>query len=153
MPHPCRHPGCPRTFQTKHGRAAHERLFHGESYRETEPQHTCPHCGAGFDNNLRYQAHLRDAHGIPSKTLDWVETRTFQNLVHLYNDELQKITSDQVVAGILSEREKTKLLREGVLVIEEHGRMGKQTVYRLTEEALEALRQTDEAWTGNDKQA
>ena len=153
MPHPCRHPGCNRTFQTKHGRAAHERLHHGESYRETQPQHTCPHCGAGFDNELRYQAHLRDAHGIPSKTLDWVETRTFQNLVHLYNDELHKITTDQVVAGILSEREKTRLLREGVLVIEEHGRMGKQTVYRLTEEALEALRQTDEAWTGNDKQA
>jgi hypothetical protein len=74
-----------------------------------------------------------------------VETRTFENLVYLYNDELQKITSDQVVAGTLSHREKSRLLREGVLVIEEHGRMGKKTVYRLTEEALEALRQMDEA--------
>jgi rubredoxin len=145
MSYVCRQPGCGRTFDTKHGRAAHERLFHGESYRETEPDHVCPHCGAGFENELRYQAHLRDAHGIPSKTLDWVETRTFENLVYLYNDELQKITSDQVVAGTLSEREKTRLLREGVLVIEEHGRMGKKTVYRLTEEALEALRQMDQA--------
>ncbi len=145
MSYVCRHPGCRRTFDTKHGRAAHERLFHGESYRETEPEHTCPHCGAGFESELRFQAHLRDTHGIPSKTLDWVETRTFENLVYLYNDELQKITSDQVVAGTLSEREKTRLLREGVLVIEEHGRMGKKTVYRLTEEALEALRLMDEA--------
>jgi len=74
-----------------------------------------------------------------------METRNFENLVHLYNDELQKITSDHVVAGILSEREKSRLLREGVLVIEEHGRMGKKTIYRMTEEALEALRQMDKA--------
>ena len=145
MSYVCRHPGCGRTFYTKTGRATHERLFHGESYRESEPDHVCPHCGAGFESELGYQAHLRDAHGIPSKTLDWVETRTFQNLVHLYNDELQKITSDHVVAGVLSQRERSRLLREGILVIEEHGRMGRKTVYRLTEEALDALRQLDEA--------
>jgi hypothetical protein len=141
----CRKPRCGRAFDTKHGRAAHERLVHGESYRETEPDHVCQHCGAGFESELRFQAHLRDTHGIPSKTLDWVESRTFENLVYLYNDELQKITSDQVVAGILSEREKSRLLREGVLVIEEHGRMGKKTVYRLTGAALDALRRVEEA--------
>jgi len=145
MSHACRHSGCRRTFDTRHGRATHERLFHGEVYRETEPNHVCPHCGAGFESDLRYQAHLRDAHGIPSKTLDWVETRTFENLVYLYNDELQRITSDHVIAGILSERDKSRLLRERVLIIEEHGRMGKKTVYRLSHEALEALRQLDEA--------
>jgi DNA-binding PadR family transcriptional regulator len=48
-----------------------------------------------------------------------------------------------VVAVVLDEREKTKLLREGVLVIEEYGRMGKRTVYSLTDEALEALRKLD----------
>ena len=144
MHYVCRHPECGRTFDTKHGRAAHERLVHGESYRETEPDHVCQHCGAGFESELRFQAHLRDTHGIPSKTLDWVESRTFDNLVYLYNDELQKITSDQVIAGILSEREKSRLLREGVLVIEEHGRMGKKTIYRLTEEALDALRRVEE---------
>ena len=37
------------------------------------------------------------------------------------------------MAVVLDEREKTKLLREGVLVIEEYGRMGKRTVYSLTE--------------------
>ena len=141
----CRHPRCGRTFDTKQGRAAHERPAHGESYREKEPDHVCQHCGAGFESKLRFQAHLRDAHGVPSKTLDWVESRTFENLVYLYNDELKKITSDQVVAGILSEREKSRLLREGVLVIEEHGRMGKKTVYRLTGEALDALRRVEEA--------
>lgn len=141
----CRHPGCGRPFDTKQGRATHERLVHGVSYHETTPNHTCPHCGAGFETDLRFQAHLRDYHGVPSKTLDWVETRTFENLVHLYNDELQKITSDHVVTGVLSERDKARLLREGVLVIEEHGRMGKKTVYRLTEEALDALRRADEA--------
>ena len=141
----CRHPGCGRIFDTKQGRAVHERLVHGESHRETEPKHVCPHCGARYESDLRFQAHLRDSHGVPSKTLDWVETRNFENLVHLYNDEIQKITSDHVVAGILSEREKSRLLREGVLVIEEHGRMGKKTIYRMTEEALETLRRLEEA--------
>ena len=86
---------------------------------------------------------MRDYHSIPSKTLDWVERRNFENLVYLYNDELNKINSENVVAGVLDEREKTKLLREGVLVIEEYGRMGKRTVYSLTDEALEALRKLD----------
>jgi hypothetical protein len=76
----CRHPGCGRFFDTKHGRAAHERLVHGFSYRETEPSHVCPHCGDGFESEMRFKAHLRDHHGIPSKTLDWVEGRTFENL-------------------------------------------------------------------------
>ena len=79
---------------------------------------------------------MRDFHDIPSKTLDWVERRNFEDLVYLYNDELIKIHSENFVAGVLDEKEKTKLLREGVLIIEEYGRMGKRTVYSLTEEAL-----------------
>ena len=58
----------------------------------------------------------------------------------------------RIVAGILSERENCRLLREGGLVIEEHGRMGKRTIFRLRDEALDALRQLDEAWAGNDSQ-
>ncbi len=139
----CRHHGCGRAFDTKIGRATHERFVHGESYREAEPNHVCPHCGAPFESEIRFQAHLRDHHGIPSKTIDWVESRTFENLVYLYNDELQKIRSENVVAGVLDERERSRLLREGVLTIEEHGRMGRKTVYRLSEEALDALKRLD----------
>lgn len=139
----CRHPGCGRAFDTKNGRAVHERLVHGESYREVEPNHVCPSCGAGFESEMRFQAHLRDLHGIPSKTLDWVESRNFENLVYLYNDELHKIQSEHVIAGVLDAREKSRLLREGVLIIEEYGRMGTKTVYRLSEEALDALKRLD----------
>ena len=139
----CRHPGCGRFFDTKIGRAAHERLVHGDSYHETEPNHVCPHCGARFESEMRFKAHLRDHHGIPSKILDWVESRTFENLVYLYNDELHKIRSENVIAGVLDERERSRLLREGVLTIEEYGRMGRKTVYRLSDEALDALRRMD----------
>jgi len=139
----CRHPGCGRFFDTKNGRATHERLVHGDSYHETEPNHVCPHCGARFESEMRFKAHLRDHHGIPSKTLDWVESRTFENLVYLYNDELHKIRSENAIAGILDDRERSRLLREGVLTIEEYGRMGRKTVYRLSSEALDALRRMD----------
>jgi hypothetical protein len=139
----CRHTGCGRFFDTKNGRAAHERLVHGDSYHETEPNHVCSHCGARFESEMRFKAHLRDHHGIPSKTLDWVESRTFENLVYLYNDELHKIRSENVIAGVLDERERSRLLREGVLTIEEYGRMGRKTVYRLSNEALDALRRMD----------
>ena len=139
----CRHPGCGRYFDTKHGRAAHERIIHGFSYRETEPNYICPHCGDGFESEMRFTAHLRDHHGIPSKTLDWVEDRTFENLVYLYNDELHKIRSENAFVGVLDEKERSRLLREGVLTIEEHGRMGKKTVYRLSDEALDALKRLD----------
>jgi len=33
---------------------------------------------------------------MPSMTLDWIEKRTFENLVYIYNDELYKIESDRV---------------------------------------------------------
>jgi len=57
----------------------------------------------------------------------------------MYNDELFKTKSDNVASGILQEREVTKLLREGILVIDEYGRMGKQTMYRLTDIAQKVL--------------
>lgn len=57
----------------------------------------------------------------------------------MYNEELFKIKSDNIVSGILQEREVTKLLREGILVIDVYGRMGKQTMYRLTDEAQKVL--------------
>jgi hypothetical protein len=139
----CRHPGCERAFDTKLGRAVHERILHGANYSEHRANYCCPHCGADFETEIRLETHMRDLHGIPSKTLDWVEKRNFENLVYLYNDELNKINSENVIAGVLDEREKTKLLQEGVLVIEEYGRMGKRTVYSLTEEALEALKKLD----------
>jgi len=85
------------------------------------------------------QVHLDEEHGVKSQFLDWVENRSFENLVYMYNDELFKIKSDNVASGILQEREVTKLLREGILVIDEYGRMGKQTMYRLTDEAQKVL--------------
>lgn len=139
----CRYPGCERIFDTKIGRATHERFVHEVNYYENKPNYVCTYCGAVFETNLRFQAHLRDHHGIPSKTLDWVENKTFENLVHLYNEELHKISTNNIITGILNERERSRLLREGVLVIAEHGRMGKKTVYKLTEEALETLRLLD----------
>ncbi len=143
MNYECRHPGCKRVFDSKIGRAVHERLVHHEVYTETVAKYLCPYCGEGFETELRLEGHMEDHHGIPSKTLNWVEKRTFENLVYLYNDELHKIQSDNLIAGVLDEREKSRLIREGVLVIEEYGRMGKQTVYRLSDEALEALRRIE----------
>ncbi len=141
--HECRHPGCGRVFETRQGRSMHERMVHGEVYGESLARFLCPYCGDGFESELRYQGHLEDRHGVHSKTLDWVERRTFENLVYIYSDELHKIRSESVVGGVLEEREKSRLLREGVLVIEEHGRMGKPTIYRLSEDALDALRRLD----------
>ena len=80
---------------------------------------------------------------MPSTTHDWIEKRTFENLVYIYEDELYKIESDRVIGGFLGERERSRLLREGVLVIEEFRRMGRPTVYRLSEEALQILRETE----------
>ena len=64
-------------------------------------------------------------------------------MVYLYNDELHKIQSEHVIAGVLDDREKSRLLREGVLIIEEYGRMGTKTVYRLSDEALDGLKRLD----------
>ncbi len=89
------------------------------------------------------EIHLEDVHGMPSKSIDWIERRTFENMIYFYTDELHKIQSDRVIEGVLDEREKSKLLREGVLIIEEYGRMGKPTIYRLSDEALEALRKLE----------
>ena len=74
------------------------------------------------------------------KMLDWFEKRSFENLVHLYDNELHKIQSQNIVGGVLDERELSKLLREGVLKIEEYGRMGKPTLYHLSDEALRILK-------------
>jgi hypothetical protein len=141
----CRHPGCERLFDSKVGRAVHERLVHGVSYSARKTEFVCPYCQRKtyFDTELGLQKHLEECHMIPSKSLDWIAKRTFENLVYIYNDELFKIQSDRMVGGFLDEREKRKLLREGVLIIEEYGRMGKPTIYRLSEEALEILREQE----------
>lgn len=105
----------------------------------------CPHREnrVYFDTELGLKIHIEEYHGIPSKSLDWIESRTFENLVFIYNEELHKIQSDRIVGGVLSGRGKTKLLREGILIIEEYGRMNKPTIYRLSEEALATLRKIE----------
>ena len=137
----CRHTRCERVFESKIGRAVHERSVHGKVLSMRKTDFMCPYCEneAYFDSALSLQIHLERYHGVPSESLDWIEKRTFENLVHLYTDELYKIRSDRVIGGVLDQRETTKLLREGVLIIEEYGRMGKQTIYRLSEETLDLL--------------
>jgi len=137
----CRHTGCERVFDSRLGRAVHERLVHREVLTPRKTEHRCPYCEneTYFDSELSLQIHLERYHRVPSESLDWIEKKTFENLVHLYTDELYKIQSDRVIGGVLDQRETTRLLREGVLIIEEHGRMGRQTIYRLSEETLEIL--------------
>ena len=137
----CRHTGCERVFDSRLSRAVHERLVHGEVLTPRKTEHRCPYCDNEiyFDSELSLQIHLERYHRVPSESLDWIEKKTFENLVHLYTDELYKIQSDRVIGGVLDQRETTRLLREGVLIIEEHGRMGRQTIYRLSEETLEIL--------------
>ena len=138
----CRYPGCGRSFDTKLGRSVHERLIHGTVLTSRETPYKCPYCEKStyFDSDLTLQVHLEGYHGVKSVFLDWLEKRSFENLVYTYNDELHKIQVDSVVGGVLKEREVTKLLREGVIVIDEYGRMGKETMYKLSDEALEVLR-------------
>jgi hypothetical protein len=137
----CRHIGCKRVFDSKIGRAVHERLAHGEVLSLRKTEFRCPYCEneTYFDSELSQQIHLERYHGVPSESLDWIEKKTFENLIYLYTDELYKIRSERVIGGVLDQRETTRLLREGVLIVEEHGRMGKQTIYRLSEETLDIL--------------
>jgi hypothetical protein len=137
----CRHTGCKRVFDSKVGRAVHERLVHGEVLSLRKSELKCPFCEneTHFDSELGRLVHLERYHGVSSESLDWIEKKTFENLVHLYTDELYKIRSEQVIGGVLDQRETTRLLREGVLIIEKHGRMGRQTIYRLSKETLEIL--------------
>ena len=141
MSYRCRYPGCERTFDTKLGRSVHERLIHGTVLTSRETPYKCPYCDKPtyFDSDLTLQVHLEEYHGVKSQFLDWLNKRSFENLVYTYNDELHKIQHDNVVGGVLKEREVTKLLREGVLIIDEYGRMGKKTVYKLSDEALKVL--------------
>ena len=92
---------------------------------------------------LGLKVHLEEFHGVPSKILEWVERRSFENLVHIYSDKLIKVRSENVIAGILDEHEKSRLIREGVLFIDEYGRMGKPTIYKLSDEALDVLRELE----------
>jgi hypothetical protein len=116
-------------------------LIHGEvlSLRKTELR--CPHCenDTYFDSELGLQVHLEKYHGVLSESLSWIEKKTFENMVHFYTDELYKIRSERVIGGVLDQRTTTRLLREGVLIIEERGRMGSQTIYRLSDETLDIL--------------
>lgn len=141
MSYICRCPGCGRAFNTKQGRAVHERIVHENVLVSKNSDYKCPYCEKSryFETEIGLQIHLDEEHGIKSQFLDWVENRSFENLVYMYNDELYKIKSENLVSGILQERELTKLLREGVLAIDEYGRMGKHTMYRLTDEAQKVL--------------
>ena len=145
MAYCCRFPRCERVFDTKLGRSVHERLAHGLKYTDRNSDFVCPYCfkKVYFETEIGLQIHLEESHGIPSESLDWFKKRTFENLVYIYTDELHKIQTDRIIGGVLDEREKTKLLREGVLIIEEFGRMGKQTVYRLSNEALEIMKRLE----------
>jgi len=138
----CRFHGCGREFDTPLGRSVHERTVHGSVINSRKTEHKCPYCKrvTYFDSELTLQIHLDEYHGIRSETLEWFEKRSFENLVHLYDDELHKIQSQNIIDGLLDERELSKLRREGVLIIEEHGRMGKPTIYNLSEEALQILK-------------
>jgi hypothetical protein len=140
MNYDCRYPACGRTFSTRLGRSAHERWIHGKVYVERETDFKCPYCGKPLESEMGFQIHLEKYHQIPSKTLDWVEKRSFENLVYLYSDELHKINSNRVIGEMLDEKERSKLIREGVLEIEELGRMGKKTIYSLSDEALKILK-------------
>ncbi len=141
MNYQCRFPVCGREFDTKLGRSVHERTVHGTVVNSRKTEFKCPYCKrlTYFDSELTLHVHLDEYHGIKSETLKWIERRSFENLVHLYDDELHKIQSQSMVAGVLDERELSKLIKQGVLVIEKHGRMGKPTLYDLTEEALQVL--------------
>ena len=141
MSYVCRFPGCGRGFNTKQGRSVHERIVHGNVLVNKHTGYKCPICEKSryFETEIGLQVHLDEEHGVKSQFLDWVENRSSENLIYMYNDELFKIKSDNIASGVLEERELTKLLREGILVIDEYGRMGKQTLYRLTDEAQKVL--------------
>ena len=147
----CRHLRCERVFDTKLGRSVHERLVHGVDYSKRKTDFRCPYCDREtyLDSQLSLEIHIEQHHGIPQKSLDWIEKRCFENLVYLYNDELHKIQSDRIIGGVLDQRELTKLLREGVLIIEEYGRMGKKTDYKLSDEAIVILRDMSEKSVDN----
>ena len=137
----CRHVECKRVFDSKVGRAVHERLIHGKVLTLKKTGLRCPFCknDTYFDSELGQLVHLEKYHGVPSESLDWIEKKTFENMVFFYTDELHKIRSERVIDGVLDQRETTRLLREGVLIIEESGRMGGQNLYGLSEEALTIL--------------
>ena len=142
MNHVCRFSGCEREFDTKLGRSVHERVVHDKVLGTRKTDYKCPYCKRTtyFDTETTLQVHLEEYHNIKSEMLEWFERRSFENLVHLYDDELHKIKSQRIIANVLDENELSRLIREGVLVIEEHGRMGKPTLYDLSEEALQVLK-------------
>jgi hypothetical protein len=137
----CSHIGCKRVFNSKVGRAVHERLVHGKVLSLKKTGLICPYCknNTYFESELGQLVHLEKYHGVPSESLDWIEKKTFENMVLFYTDELHKIRSEKVIGGVLGQRETTRLLREGVLIIEESGRMGGQTLYGLSEETITIL--------------
>jgi len=137
---------CERTFNTKLGRSVHERTVHGSVINSRKTEHKCPYCKrvTYFDSELSLQIHLEKYHGLKPETLEWVKKRSFENMIHLYDAELHKIHINNIIGGILNDRELFRLIRDGILVIEKHGRMGKPTIYALSESALQILREISE---------
>jgi len=76
----CRHTGCERVFDSKVGRAVHERSVHGEVLSLRKTEFMCPCCEneTYFDSALSLHIHLERYHGVPSESLDWIENRTFE---------------------------------------------------------------------------
>ena len=142
MSYSCRYPGCNRVFTSKLGRSVHERQVHGKVYKRArkETKYMCPYCEKPtfFENELTLQIHLDQYHGEKSDFLEWCERKSFENLVYLNADCLSRIHSCSI-HELFGEREITKLLREGVLEVVQYGRMGKETVYDLSDAAFEVL--------------
>ena len=92
---------------------------------------------------LGYLAHLEEYHDIYSETLEWIKMRTIENIVHIYKDEFRKIMENGRINNYFNKKVRSRLLKEGILIIEEHGRMGKPTIYKLSDEALSNLMKID----------
>ncbi len=137
---------CGRTFNTKLGRSVHERTVHGSVINPRKTDFICPNCKklTYFDSALSLQIHLEEYHGLKSETLELVKKRSFENMIYLFDAELHKIHINNIIGGVLDDRELSRLIREGILVIEKHGRMGKPTIYALSESALQILREISE---------
>jgi hypothetical protein len=139
----CRHPKCSRFFDSKNGRAMHERMAHGVNFREVHLNYICSFCNSHFKTELGYLGHLEEFHDIQSEPLEWIKTRTFENLIHIYRDEFRKIMENGIIYNYFNKKVRSRLLKEGILIVEEYGRMGKPTIYKLSDEALSNLIKID----------
>lgn len=104
-------------------------------------KHFCPYCSnrVGFKTEIGLENHLEFFHGIPSKSLAWLRQRTFENLIHVHLEKLNRIMRNSYGNDILSRRERRLLIREGILIVDRGKYKENKTEYRLTDEALVVL--------------